>query len=479
MNLPVAIDPSLDLPAPSGTEQVYAVTPAELSEKHQLNGDAASPSIQAEGDGQDSDKYKNEYITEFRLLMIMDTVKSSTLIAALDLVRSLFKNASYLQDIGWYSGGVFLTVAATPALWGKMFTNFPVPVVYMTALGLYLVGIVLNAAAPNDIGFIIGRAIQGWGCSGTLGGSSVIINHAAAPGDALCSSACGVFTTEVTWRWCFWVNLPIGGAATILQFTFLRLTVDIAQFSDLQLSVHALLTSLLPVYSRHICHHERSLPSSNWGFLRRRVDVLVDRQWWRYREKTRLLQPVELAGALFATLGAGLLYGLSPNSPKAWYIGAQIPLGFGVGLANQVPITTLQSFAKPEDLASTMGIVFMAQPVAGTYFVFAAQSVFSNRIIQSILQKRPSVDMGQVLFNGASEIPTVYSGADLDTIFDAYMGGIKDVYTFSLAAAAFAVLWCFVIPSKKLANYDQQKTEATHKAGGKLPEDPSPKEVTI
>ncbi|KAK6076017.1 major facilitator superfamily transporter [Seiridium cupressi] len=128
--------------------------------------------------------------------------------------------------------------------------------------------------------------------------------------------------------------------------------------------------------------------------------------------KTRLLQPVELAGALFATLCAGLLYGLSPNSSKAWYIGAHIRLGFGIGLANQVPITALQSFAKPEDLGFTMGIAFMAQPVAG----------------------RPSLDVGQVLFTGASEIRTVYSGADVDAILDAYMGGIKDVYTFSLAS---------------------------------------------
>jgi MFS transporter, DHA2 family, glioxin efflux transporter len=32
----------------------------------------------------------------------------------------------------------------------------------------------------------------------------------------------GVFTTEATWRWCFWVNLPVGGLAFVMQIFFLR-----------------------------------------------------------------------------------------------------------------------------------------------------------------------------------------------------------------------------------------------------------------
>ena len=33
----------------------------------------------------------------------------------------------------------------------------------------------------------------------------------------------GVFTTEITWRWCFWINLPVGGPALVLQFFALHI----------------------------------------------------------------------------------------------------------------------------------------------------------------------------------------------------------------------------------------------------------------
>lgn len=32
----------------------------------------------------------------------------------------------------------------------------------------------------------------------------------------------GAFTSEVTWRWCFWINLPVGGPVIVLILLFFR-----------------------------------------------------------------------------------------------------------------------------------------------------------------------------------------------------------------------------------------------------------------
>ena len=74
--------------------------------------------------------------------------------------------------------------------------------------------------------------------------------------------------------------------------------------------------------------------------------------------KTRLLQPYQLISALIMTAGMALLYTLEIDSSKARYIGAEVLLGFGVGFGNQIPMTAVQGLSKPEDVASSTGIMF-------------------------------------------------------------------------------------------------------------------------
>lgn len=73
--------------------------------------------------------------------------------------------------------------------------------------------------------------------------------------------------------------------------------------------------------------------------------------------KTRYLQPFQLVCGLLSTAGMALFYQLEVDSSQAWYIGPQVLFGFGLGFGNQVPMTAVQGLSKPEDMASSSGIV--------------------------------------------------------------------------------------------------------------------------
>lgn len=124
------------------------------------------------------------------------------------------------------------------SFWGKAYKYYSLKWMYLMAIAIFELGSIVCAVAQNGETLIFGRALQGAGGAGMASGSFVMVAFTAPPkyqpaffgtmGGTYAISAFvgpllgGVFTESLTWRWCFWINLPIGGAAAIVLLFFFK-----------------------------------------------------------------------------------------------------------------------------------------------------------------------------------------------------------------------------------------------------------------
>ncbi|KAE9392263.1 MFS general substrate transporter [Gymnopus androsaceus JB14] len=154
---------------------------------------------------------------------------------AIPKITSTFNS---LNDVGWYGSSYLLTSTALQPCFGKIYAHFDIKIVYLTSVLIFEAGSVICATAKNSPMFIVGRAIAGLGVAALFSGSMTILAFSiplekrplyigvlssmyglsAVAGPLLG----GVLTDRLSWRWCFWINLPCGAVTFFTIACFFR-----------------------------------------------------------------------------------------------------------------------------------------------------------------------------------------------------------------------------------------------------------------
>jgi EmrB/QacA subfamily drug resistance transporter len=144
-----------------------------------------------------------------------------------------------VEHLSWVVTAYTLATTISTPLYGKLGDLYGRKNLFVFAIAVFLLGSVLSGLSQSMAELIAFRAVQGLGAGGLIVGVMAIIGDLVPPRErgryqgyfvAVMSLAMiggpllgGVLTDHLSWRWTFYINLPLGIVALVLVVTTLHL----------------------------------------------------------------------------------------------------------------------------------------------------------------------------------------------------------------------------------------------------------------
>ena len=183
-----------------------------------------------------------------RILVILGALMMGMFLASLDqtivstALPTIAGDLHGLNHLSWVVTSYLLASTVSIPLWGKLGDLYGRKGFFQLAIVIFLGGSMLSGLSQTMLELIACRAIQGIGAGGLIVGSQAIIGDVIPPrqrgrymgyfgavfglSSVLGPLAGGWFTQHLSWRWIFYINVPIGIAALFTIAAVLHIPVE-------------------------------------------------------------------------------------------------------------------------------------------------------------------------------------------------------------------------------------------------------------